>query len=108
MNQDSTPAENHDPAGPAEAADSSAPPTGGRAPRFSRDGKKIYFVDGGKLLSADFHNGVISEPVVAFQLDESIQQFEPMPDNRFLMLLYKDTDASPPVRVITNWQPSSR
>ena len=46
--------------------------------------------------------------VLAFQLDESIQQFEPMPDNRFLMLLYKDADASPPVRIITNWQPPAK
>ena len=93
---------------PGPGASRPASTGSGRAPRFSLDGKKIYFVDGSKLMAADFQNGVVREAVILFQLDESIQQFEPMPDNRFLMLLYKDADASPPVRVITNWQPPAK
>jgi len=77
----------------------------GRAPRWSPDGKKIYFVDGRKLMSADFHDGKAGGAAALFQLDETISQFEPMRDGRFLMLLYNDTEASPPVRIITNWQP---
>jgi Tol biopolymer transport system component len=79
---------------------------GGRAPRFSLDGKRIFFVDHSKLMAADFHaDGKVTEPVALFQLDETIQDFQPMPDGRFLMLLYKDADASPLVRIIANWQP---
>lgn len=91
--------------GPARAVSTK----GGRAPRFSRDGKKIYFVDGDKLMVADFHSDrAAAEPAIVFQLDETIQQFEPMADGRFLMLLYHDADASPPVHVIANWRPPTK
>src|SRR5262249_4567246 len=45
--------------------------TGGRVPLFSRDGKKIYFVNGSRLMAADFRSdGKVSEPVAIIQLDE--------------------------------------
>lgn len=80
---------------------------GGRSPRFSRDGRKIYFADTAKLMAAEFRvDGSASDPVVLFELDERIQAFRQVPQNdRFLMVLQDDTAASPPVRIITGWRP---
>ena len=80
---------------------------GGTSPRFSRDGRKIYFADSGKLMAAEFRvDGSVSDPILVFELDERIQAFRQMPQNdRFLMVLQNDTAASPPVRIITGWRP---
>jgi WD40 repeat protein len=77
---------------------------GGSAPRFSPDGKKIYFLSANKLMAADFHaDGSVREPAVVFELGDRIGEFEPVGD-RFLMVLRNDIE-TPPVRVIANWQP---
>ena len=91
--------------GPGAARPVSA--KGGNSPRFSRDGRRIYFTDGDKLMAANFHpDGTVDEPALAFELDERIQTFRQMPSaDRFLMVLQNDTDASPPVRIITGWRP---
>jgi Tol biopolymer transport system component len=80
---------------------------GGHWAHFTRDGKKINFVDGAKLMVADFHaDGSTSEPAMAFELRDQIAAFQPMPaGDRFLMLLQSETEAAPPVRVIVGWQP---
>jgi Tol biopolymer transport system component len=78
----------------------------GAFPRFSRDGKTLYFADEGKLMAADFRaDGSVSEPRVALTTDETIQTFEQTADGRFLMLLQNDAEGSPPVRIITGWTP---
>jgi eukaryotic-like serine/threonine-protein kinase len=83
---------------------------GGRPVRFSRDGRRIYFVDGAKLMVADFHaDGSTSEPTVAFELRDGISGFQLMPTgDRFLMLLQNEVDAAPAARVIVGWQPPKR
>jgi len=81
---------------------------GGVSPRFSPDGRKIYFLDGNKFMAADFHaDGSVSEPKVAFETDDRISTYEPVGD-RFLMVLRNDIEASPPLRVIANWVQSPK
>ncbi|MDQ6802616.1 MAG: serine/threonine-protein kinase, partial [Acidobacteriota bacterium] len=77
---------------------------GGSTPRFSPDGKKIYFLNANSLMAADFHpDGSVREPAPVFELGDRIGGFEPVGD-RFLMVLRNDID-TPPLRVIANWQP---
>jgi eukaryotic-like serine/threonine-protein kinase len=85
--------------GPGEARPVST--KSGLVPRFSADGRKIYLIDGAKMLAADFHaDGSVSEPKLLFELDDRIATYQPVGD-RFLMLVSNDVDASPPLRVIT-------
>jgi hypothetical protein len=79
---------------------------GGLAPRFSRDGRRILFFDSGKLWAADFQpaDGSFGEPRPLFELPDRILGFQDF-GNRFLMLLQNDQDSSPPVHIITGWQP---
>ncbi len=81
---------------------------GGHSPRFSNDGKKLYFADGAKLMAADFHaDGSTNEPAMLFELRDQISAFQPMRSgNRFLMLVQNEIEAAPPVRVITGWAPA--
>ncbi len=83
---------------------------GGRSPRFSRDGRKLYFSDGRKLFAADMHaGGATGEPALLFETDERIQTYQPAKNgDRFLMMLESDADASPSVNVITGWQPPKK
>jgi Tol biopolymer transport system component len=77
--------------------------------RFSGDGRKIYFIDGAKLMVAEFHaDGSTGEPTVAFELRDQILDYRPMPGDRFLMLLQNELDAAPPARVIAGWRPPSK
>jgi len=79
--------------------------TGGDSPRFSPDGRKVYFLSANKLMAADFHaDGSVREPALVFELGDRIAGFEPVGD-RFLMVLRNDIE-TPPVRVIANWQPA--
>jgi WD40 repeat protein len=81
---------------------------GGGSARFSADGRKIYFSNANKLMVADFtKDGTVSEPTLAFELDERILTFLPVGD-RFLMVLRSDADGSQPVRIIANWQPPAK
>ncbi|HEY8132513.1 MAG TPA: hypothetical protein VII12_11545, partial [Thermoanaerobaculia bacterium] len=83
---------------------------GGRNPRFSVDGRKLYYADNAKLMVATLNpDGSTSEPTLVFELRDVISGFQPLPTgNRFLMLLQNEVDASPPARVIVGWQPPKR
>jgi Tol biopolymer transport system component len=75
---------------------------GGSSPRWSRDGRSLYFLGGGKLFraAAPFD----SEPELLFE-NRDIVSFEVAPDEkRILAVITSDFDASPPTRVITNWR----
>jgi hypothetical protein len=91
--------------GPGEARQVST--KGGQWSRFSRDGKRLYYTDGAKLMTADFHaDGSTGDPIVAFELRDQIDAFQLMPSgDRFMMLLQSELEASPPARVIVGWQP---
>jgi hypothetical protein len=72
------------------------------APRWSREGRSLYFLSGDKLFraAAPFD----SEPELLFE-NRDIVSYEVTPDEkRILAVLTSDFDASPPTRVITNWR----
>jgi len=75
---------------------------GGSTPRWSRDGRSLYFLGGGNLLRAA--TPFDSEPELLFE-NRDIVSFEIAPDQkRILAVMTSDFDASPPTRVITNWR----
>ena len=80
---------------------------GGIAPRFSADGKRIYFLSGNKVFAADWSDGNVGEPKLLFELSDRIQLYEAVGD-RFLMVLLSEADAAPPSRVIVNWRPPKK
>jgi eukaryotic-like serine/threonine-protein kinase len=91
--------------GPGEASPVST--RGGDLARFSHDGKRIYWVDGERMMFADFHaDGSTSDPILAFELHDQISAYFLMPgSDRFMLMLQNEADASPPARVIVGWQP---
>lgn len=76
--------------------------TGGNAPRFSVDGKRIFFENSGKVMAADFRDGLVGEPQQLFEMTDRIQSWQPVGD-RFLMVLASDLDSAVPSRVIVGW-----
>lgn len=85
---------------------------GGAQARWSRDGRKIFFMmPDRKLLSADFDpvHGIAGPPKVVFQTriiapNLASFQYDIAPDGRFLINSFPSTDASP-LTVITGWHP---
>jgi serine/threonine protein kinase len=79
--------------------------SGGSSPRWSRDGKEIYFTSGGRLLAAPARLGRTFEsgpptPLFSIGSDEN-EDYEPAPDGRFL---FASTGAQRPgIEVISNW-----
>ncbi len=75
---------------------------GGSSPRWSRDGRSLYFLSDGKLCraAAPFD----SQPELLFE-NRDIVSYELAPDEkRILAVITSDFDASPPTRVLTNWR----
>ena len=73
---------------------------GGRSPRWSADGQHLYFMTDHELFVADLAGG---EPKVLFRQDARIGVINPLPNDRFLLALTNDIDASSPARVIVRW-----
>jgi Tol biopolymer transport system component len=76
--------------------------TSGSYPRWSRDGRSLFYLSEGKLLrsGAPFSG----EPELLFE-NHDIVSFELAPDEtRILAVMTSDFDASPPTLVITNWR----
>ena len=91
---------------------------GGAQPRWSRDGREVYWIaPDAKLMAAPITvsgNSVEpGTPVVLFQtrsflggLEEPHRgQFAIAPDGRFLINTVLDDAGSPPITVVQNWQP---
>ncbi|HSP13668.1 MAG TPA: protein kinase [Thermoanaerobaculia bacterium] len=79
---------------------------GGRGPRFSPDGRRLYYADDARLMVAEFHaDGSTSEPALAFDNRDEIISFQPLAGDRFMVLSQNGVDASPPARVIVGWHP---
>ena len=91
---------------------------GGAQPRWSRDGREVYWIaPDAKLMAAPITvsgNSVEpGTPVVLFQtriflggLEEPHRgQYAIAPDGRFLINTVLDDAASPPITVVQNWQP---
>jgi hypothetical protein len=74
----------------------------GGEPRWSGDGRALYFLTGDAIarMDAPFDG----EPEVLFQ-NADVEAFEVAPDGkRILALLTSDFEASPPTRVVTDWR----
>ncbi len=92
--------------------------SGVRWPRWSRDGREIYFVWNGGLMAAEVSTqGAFSSsrPKMLFRVSASVEgsasasRFEIMPDGSFAFI---DSDAPaagrvPSIRIIENWHPNS-
>jgi len=86
-------------------------PGGGAQPRWSRDGRRIYFMaPDRKLMSATFDpvHAVTGELHVVFQTriiapNLASFQYDVAPDGRFLINSFPFTNSSP-ITVITGWQ----
>ncbi|MFA6957160.1 MAG: protein kinase [Thermoanaerobaculia bacterium] len=76
--------------------------TTGTFPRWSHDGRSLFYLSDGKLLRATAP--FTGEPELLFE-NRDIVSFELAPDEtRILAVMTTDFDASPPTRVVTGWR----
>ena len=84
---------------------------GGDKPRWSPDGRELFFLQGATLMAVSVRPGkpfVVSRPVALFDLRPiSFFPYDVMPDGSFIVnqavAPLRDTPA-PPLRVLLNWQ----
>jgi Tol biopolymer transport system component/predicted Ser/Thr protein kinase len=83
------------------------PASNSRTPRWSADGKHLYFTYEKKFFMCDIRDGVPSEPRLLFEEPNFfVGLFWPSPDEqRFLMMLTPEDETSEPLHVITGWTP---
>jgi Tol biopolymer transport system component len=76
---------------------------GGEQPRWSRDGRQLYFSNTRRIYVADM-SAPDGEPRVLFEADRTFSDFDVAPDGqRFLMVMTDDLAQQTPTRVIVNW-----
>jgi hypothetical protein len=88
----------------------SSGPAGGYQPRWSHDGKHIFYIQGDrKLMEADFDpvKGTARAPRVLFQTHiiasrATMHQYDVAPDGRFLINSFP-TGSSAPLTLLTGW-----
>ncbi len=88
----------------------SSGPVGGYQPRWSHDGRHIFYIQGDrKLMEADFDpvKGTASAPRVLFQTHiiasrATMHQYDVAPDGRFLINSFP-TGSSAPLTLLTGW-----
>jgi dipeptidyl aminopeptidase/acylaminoacyl peptidase len=80
---------------------------GGREPRFSPDGRRLYLTETNKFFAAEIlTDGNAAEPTLLFELPAQILAYRPASSgDRFLMILVTDEGASQPAHIITSWTP---
>jgi Tol biopolymer transport system component len=83
-------------------------PAGGKAPRWRRDGKELYYLArGGSLMSVAISSGSTWQagpPAVLFQPDAEIENYDVALDgSRFLASVPAEKFRASPLRVILNW-----
>lgn len=80
---------------------------GGVHPRWSPDGRTIYYRSKRTVLSVGIDAaGNLSEGRALFTYPEEIAGFEPLPDGRFLLGVVDEMRASPAARIIVRWPDS--
>jgi eukaryotic-like serine/threonine-protein kinase len=79
---------------------------GGRNPRWSRDGRELFFREGDKMMATSLRDGVAGKPVVLFE--RKMRGYDVAADGRFLAVLPDETAPPLPVNVVTNWQEELR
>jgi Tol biopolymer transport system component len=83
-------------------------PSGGRLPRWRRDGQELYFVTpDGFLMAVPIAPGARLEartPAQLFHVEATIENYDVTPDgSRFLMSTPSEKGRESPIRVIVNW-----
>jgi len=83
-------------------------PAGGRAPRWKRDGRELYYLAPGNLLMSVSAAGTPAwsgtAPAVVFRSDSEIENYDVSPDgSRFLVATPVEKVRESPLRVILNW-----
>jgi Tol biopolymer transport system component len=83
-------------------------PAGGRAPRWKRDGRELYYLSPGNLLMSVSAAGTPAwsgaAPAVVFRSDSEIENYDVSPDgSRFLVSTPVEKVRESPLRVILNW-----
>ena len=88
--------------GPGQARQLST--KGGEEPRWSKDGRQLYFRKSSRLYMVDM-TASDAEPRLLFETDRRFGDFDIAPDGqRFLMVMNDDLALQNPTRVIVNWQ----
>jgi eukaryotic-like serine/threonine-protein kinase len=76
--------------------------TGGSLPRWSRDGRELYYLGpGGRIFAVPF-DGAPGEPRVLFQAVDATS-FEPHPDGTRFLLHVAERAGEPEVQLMINW-----
>ena len=88
-------------------------PSGGRAPRWRRDGKELYFVaPDDSIVSVPITLGATLQAGTGgplFRLEAGIRNFDVSPDgSRFLVTTPVEKSPESPIRVILNWDAALR
>ena len=82
-------------------------PRRGFSPRFSRDGRELYYLRGDRMLMAapfDTRTGTASAPRALFRAATRVihsTAYDVAPDGRFLFIL--DQDDPPPLLIVRDW-----
>ena len=82
--------------------------SGGIEPSWSADGKKIYFLEEGRLMAAAVRTGTSFEtaaPIPLFPIDRALG-YEVAPDGRFLFSL--EAMHPPGIQVVANWNAEAK
>jgi hypothetical protein len=74
---------------------------GGRQPRWSRDSRELFFLEGNKMMAVSIRDGLTDRPVMLFE--KRLLEFDVAPDGRFLAVLPDETAPPAPVHVVLNW-----
>jgi hypothetical protein len=80
---------------------------GGAAPRWSRNGRELFYLEGTKMMVVDIAPGAAFRPGKPRMLFENAGPYDVAPDGRFLMFKSVNLEAEPgqrtEVHVILNW-----
>ena len=80
---------------------------GGRWPKWSRDGRTIYFMSGEYAIGrVAFDGDAAGEPELVFTSPQELGNFEPLPGGRFLLITLDGEARVKPARVIVRWPDS--
>ena len=88
---------------------------GGTQPRWSGDGRELYFVSGGVLMASAVHatgdSFASAAPVRLFAAPSQgiplRQRYAVSRDGRFLLFHPKESSVRVPITVVLNWRPKS-
>jgi Tol biopolymer transport system component len=77
---------------------------GGEAPRWSRDGRELFFMSNGVLMAAPMTAGSSAgAPVIVFKPSRPWTGYDVSPDRRFLAIVPETFANQQPMTVIVNW-----